>query len=57
MPAPRFQVRSPDRFRGRSAGKLPVRIREVKVVDGDIMVVESDEAPKLPQGLTPQGDV
>ncbi|MFD1213900.1 bifunctional 3-phenylpropionate/cinnamic acid dioxygenase ferredoxin subunit [Arthrobacter sp. GCM10027362] len=35
--------------------KLPVRVHEVKVVDGDIMVIESDEAPNLPPGLTVDG--
>lgn len=37
--------------------KLPVRHHEVKVVDGDIMVIESDGAPNLPPGLTPQGHI
>lgn len=32
--------------------QLPVRIHEVKVVDGDIIVRESGEAPSLPPGLT-----
>jgi len=35
--------------------KLPVRVHEVQVVDGDIMVIESDEAPNLPPGLTVDG--
>ena len=37
--------------------KLPVRHHEVKVVDGDIMVIESDEAPNLPPGLTAEGHI
>lgn len=37
--------------------KLPVRHHEVKVVDGDIMIIESDEAPNLPPGLTPEGHI
>ncbi len=26
-------------------------------VDGNIMIIESDEAPNLPPGLTPEGHV
>ena len=33
--------------------KLPVRIHEVRIVDGDIIVIESNEVPNLPPGLTP----
>ena len=35
--------------------KLPVRVHKVSVVDGDIMVEESTEAPNLPPGLTVDG--
>lgn len=35
--------------------KRPVRVHEVRVIDGDIMVIESDEAPNLPPGLSVQG--
>ncbi len=35
--------------------KLPVRTHVVTVVDGDIMVEESAEAPNLPPGLTAKG--
>ncbi|GAA1768051.1 bifunctional 3-phenylpropionate/cinnamic acid dioxygenase ferredoxin subunit [Kocuria aegyptia] len=35
--------------------KLPVRTHVVTVVDGDIMVEESAEAPNLPPGLTANG--
>jgi 3-phenylpropionate/trans-cinnamate dioxygenase ferredoxin subunit len=35
--------------------KLPVRTHKVSVVDGDIMVEESTEAPNLPPGLTAHG--
>ncbi|MEZ2389385.1 bifunctional 3-phenylpropionate/cinnamic acid dioxygenase ferredoxin subunit [bacterium RCC_150] len=37
--------------------KLPVRVHEVVVVDGQIMVKESEEAPNLPPGLTVDGHV
>jgi 3-phenylpropionate/trans-cinnamate dioxygenase ferredoxin subunit len=37
--------------------KLPVRTHEVTVVDGDIMIIESKEAPNLPPGLTVNGHV
>ena len=37
--------------------KLPVRTHEVQIVDGNIMIIESDEAPNLPPGLTPEGHV
>ncbi|GER23346.1 bifunctional 3-phenylpropionate/cinnamic acid dioxygenase ferredoxin subunit [Zafaria cholistanensis] len=37
--------------------KLPVRVHEVAVIDGDIMVIESQEAPNLPPGLTVGGHV
>jgi hypothetical protein len=37
--------------------KLPVRTHEVQIVDGNIMIIESDEAPNLPPGLTPVGHV
>jgi 3-phenylpropionate/trans-cinnamate dioxygenase ferredoxin subunit len=37
--------------------KLPVRTHEVTVVDGDIMVIESEEEPNLPPGLTVNGHV
>jgi 3-phenylpropionate/trans-cinnamate dioxygenase ferredoxin subunit len=37
--------------------KLPVRTHEVQIVDGNIMVIESEEVPNLPPGLTPQGHV
>jgi 3-phenylpropionate/trans-cinnamate dioxygenase ferredoxin subunit len=37
--------------------KLPVRVHEVTVVDGDIMVIESQETPNLPPGLTVDGHV
>jgi 3-phenylpropionate/trans-cinnamate dioxygenase ferredoxin subunit len=36
---------------------LPVRTHKVKIVDGNTMVIESDEAPNLPPGLTPEGHV
>ncbi len=35
--------------------KLPVRVHAVSVIDGNIMVAESDEVPNLPPGLTLQG--
>jgi 3-phenylpropionate/trans-cinnamate dioxygenase ferredoxin subunit len=35
--------------------KLPVRRHEVSVIDGDIMITESDEVPNLPPGLTVDG--
>jgi 3-phenylpropionate/trans-cinnamate dioxygenase ferredoxin subunit len=35
--------------------KLPVRVHEVSVVDGQIMVAESSETPNLPPGLTVDG--
>ena len=35
----------------------PVRTHEVQIVDGNIMIIESDEAPNLPPGLTPEGHV
>ena len=34
------------------AAKLPVRTHEVQIVDGNTMIIESDEAPNLPPGLT-----
>jgi 3-phenylpropionate/trans-cinnamate dioxygenase ferredoxin subunit len=37
--------------------KLPVRVHKVSVVDGQIMVEESNEAPNLPPGLTINGHV
>jgi len=37
--------------------KLPVRTHEVQIVDGNIMVIESDEAPNLPPELTADGHV
>lgn len=37
--------------------KLPVRVHEVEVVDGTIMVRESEDAPNLPPGLTVDGHV
>ncbi|WP_443197991.1 hypothetical protein [Pseudarthrobacter sp. CCNWLW247] len=37
--------------------KLPVRTHEEQIVDGNIMVIESDEAPNLPPGLTAEGHV
>ena len=37
--------------------KLPVRRHEVSVIDGDIMVTESDEVPNLPPGLTVDGHI
>ena len=37
--------------------KLPVRTHEAQIVDGNIMIIESDEAPNLPPGLTPAGHV
>lgn len=37
--------------------KLPVRSHEVSVIDGDIMITESDEVPNLPPGLTMDGHV
>lgn len=42
---------------GALPAKLPVRTHNVKIVDGNIMVIESDEAPNLPPGLTPEGHV
>lgn len=38
-----------------SPAKLPVRVHKVSVVDGQIMVEESHEAPNLPPGLTITG--
>ncbi|WP_231941049.1 hypothetical protein [Arthrobacter sp. U41] len=35
--------------------KLPVRTQETEIIDGNIMIIESDEALKLPPGLTPEG--
>lgn len=35
--------------------KLPVRVHDVTVVDGDIMVSESAEVPNLPPGVTVHG--
>lgn len=40
-----------------SPAKLQVRTHKVKIVDGNTMVIESDEAPNLPPGLTPEGRV
>lgn len=37
--------------------KLPVCTHEVEIFDGNIMIIESDEAPSLPPGLTPEGHV
>jgi 3-phenylpropionate/trans-cinnamate dioxygenase ferredoxin subunit len=37
--------------------KLPVRVHEVQVIDGDIMVIESDAPPNLPPGLSPGGHI
>lgn len=37
--------------------KMPVRSHEVTVIDGDIMITESTEAPNLPPGLTVNGHV
>lgn len=37
--------------------KLPVRVHEVSVIDGDIMITESSEVPNLPPGLTVHGHV
>lgn len=37
--------------------KKPVRVHEVTVVDGDIMVKEASDAPNLPPGLTVDGHV
>ncbi|WP_308810181.1 Rieske 2Fe-2S domain-containing protein [Arthrobacter sp. HMWF013] len=36
---------------------LPVRSHEVTVIDGDIMITESTEAPNLPPRLTVDGHV
>lgn len=41
----------------RANHKLPVRIHEVKVVDGDIMIIESEDEPNLPPGLTADGHI
>jgi len=30
---------------------------KVQIVDGNIMIIESDEAPNLPPGLIPEGHV
>jgi choline/carnitine/betaine transport len=38
----------------KSPAKVPVRIQGVQIVDGTIMVIESDEVPNLPPGLTPK---
>ncbi|MDR6506808.1 3-phenylpropionate/trans-cinnamate dioxygenase ferredoxin subunit [Arthrobacter oryzae] len=40
-----------------SPATLPVRTHKVKIVDGNTMVLESDEAPNLPPGLAPEGHV
>jgi 3-phenylpropionate/trans-cinnamate dioxygenase ferredoxin subunit len=37
--------------------KLQVRVHKVSVVDGQIMVEESNETPNLPPGLTVNGHV
>ena len=37
--------------------KLPVRVHEVSVVDGIIMVQESEDAPNLPPGVKVDGYV
>jgi 3-phenylpropionate/trans-cinnamate dioxygenase ferredoxin subunit len=37
--------------------KLPVRSHEVTVIDGDITIIESTEAPNLPAGLAVDGHV
>jgi 3-phenylpropionate/trans-cinnamate dioxygenase ferredoxin component len=37
--------------------KLPVRVHDVQVIDGDIMIQESEEEPNLPPGLTINGHV
>jgi 3-phenylpropionate/trans-cinnamate dioxygenase ferredoxin component len=37
--------------------KLPVRVHEVEIVDGTIMVRESGDAPNLPPGLTVDGHI
>ena len=35
--------------------KLPVRVHRVEVVDGEVLIEESAEAPNLPPGLTAGG--
>ena len=55
--ASRIQVQPPNWRLGCAPAKLPVRAHEVKIVDGNIMVIESGEAPNLPPGLTPEGHV
>lgn len=35
--------------------KMPVRVHEVSVVDGDIMITESGATPNLPPGLSIHG--
>ncbi|MET4097091.1 hypothetical protein [Arthrobacter sp. UYCu712] len=47
----------PDITHAAPPANLPVRTHEVQIVDGNIMVIESDEAPNLPPGLTPEGHV
>lgn len=53
--ASRFNLRSGDV--DQPPAKLPVRTHEEQIVDGNIMVIESDEAPNLPPGLTAEGHV
>jgi 3-phenylpropionate/trans-cinnamate dioxygenase ferredoxin subunit len=37
--------------------KLPIRVHQVVVLGGQIMVEESDQAPNLPPGLTINGHI
>lgn len=53
--APRFNLRTG--ALDAPPAKLPVRTHELQIVDGNIMIIESDEAPNLPPGLTPEGHV
>lgn len=48
--APRFNLRTG--ALDAPPAKLPVPTHELQIVDGNIMIIESDEAPNLPPGLT-----
>ena len=53
--APRFNLRTG--ALDAPPAKLPARTHELQIVDGNIMIIESDEAPNLPPGLSPEGHV
>ncbi|MDQ0678569.1 hypothetical protein QFZ30_001951 [Arthrobacter pascens] len=57
MPLARIQVHLRTGALDAPPAKLPVRTHDLQIVEGNIMVIESDEAPNLPPGLTAEGHV